>query len=149
MRVVRVDVMLAEQLYQQINGKIVTIPEVSILTHLHGKNAVLNVQPLPKDWQPENEREKRMVKGDQNEERERLRAEYGINRKTGVLVADEVFPGAIAKLPDTLAEIGMDPSTLAANMREKAKQLMAAAERMETSEDPDADTKPSAKTKAA
>lgn len=135
MRVVTIDVMIGGELTQQLHGKTVTIPEVAILQKLHGPNSIYNVRPTPKDWMPENEREKRMVKGDQNDERDRLRAEYGINRKTHVLVADEVFPGAVTRLPDTLAEIGMDPVTMAANMREKAKQLLAAADLMETSDE--------------
>lgn len=161
MRVVLCDLMVNGEIHMQLNNKLVTIPELAILRHIHGKDAVYNIRPTPKTltqavrdkdnketgetreipWAPMNDHEKRMVKSDQNEERDRLRKQYGRDRATQQIIADIVFPGAIARLPDTLEEIGMSPKDMAANMRAKAQALMDAAEAMEAGDDPAKKTK--------
>lgn len=154
MKVVLIDLMNGGEIFQQLHGKLVTIPEIAILRHIHGPDAVYNVRPLPKTvpkivrdkegretdevvqvpWEPTSVHEKTLMRNDQNAERDRLRKTYGRDRGTQQLIADIVFPGAVAKLPDTLEEIGMSPADMAANMRAKAKALMEAAEAMEASE---------------
>ena len=155
MHVVLIDMMLNGEIHQQLNSKLVTIPELAILRHIHGKDAVYNVRPVPKTmtqlvrdkegketgeireipWAPTNTHEKALVANSQNEERDRLRKTYGRERNGHNLIADIVFPGAIVKLPDTLEEIGMSPADMAASMRRKAQELLDAAEAMVAGED--------------
>lgn len=161
MRVVLIDMMVNGEIHMQLNGKLVTIPEIAILAHIHGKDAVYNIRPVPKTltqlvrdkegketgetrevpWVPMNDHEKMLVKNDQNAERDRLRKVYGRDRASQQLIADIVFPGAIAKLPDTLEEIGMSPKDMAATMRAKAQALIEAADAMEAGDDPAKKTK--------
>ncbi|TXH12656.1 MAG: hypothetical protein E6R03_12525 [Hyphomicrobiaceae bacterium] len=164
MKVVYCDLMVNGEIHMQVPDKLVTIPELAILRHIHGAGSIYNVRPTPKTltrtvrdpvsgeetlkevpWAPMNDSEKAMVKADQNAERDRLRKTYGRNRSTQILIADEVFPGAVVRLPDTLDEIGMSPVQMADDMRKKAQALMDAADAMEAGEE----TKKSGKKEAA
>lgn len=72
--------------------RIVTPAEVPILRLIHGDDAVVNVVP------------KEAIKRTNAEEVERLKAFYGEE------LFAKVFPGALPKLPDTLAEVGVAPA---------------------------------------
>lgn len=132
MRLCKVDVQLRGELYQQLVGKLVTIPEIMVLKAQHGETSVFNVVPVPDNYEPRNKHEAEMKATDQHSERERLKRIYGINREDGGKYwADIVFPGSLAKLPDTLEGIGMDANSQAKTMREKAAELLANAKKLE------------------
>ena len=69
-----------------------TPPEIAVLRHIHGQDAVINILPV------------RVDKRGHATERARLEGIYGEK------VVAELFPGAMAKLPSLLKDIGLGPS---------------------------------------
>ena len=74
--------------------RIVTPAEIPLLRHIHGDDAVVNVEA------------KESIKRTNAEEVERLKAFYGSD------LFAKVFPGALPKLPETLAEVGAAPEVV-------------------------------------
>lgn len=89
MEYAKVTVRLAGSLENTVT-KEVSIPEIPILKHIHGHDAVVEVSKT------------RIDEIDQVTERDRLDKVYG----TPVL--EKLFPGVTSKLPTTLVEIGLE-----------------------------------------
>jgi hypothetical protein len=68
--------------------RIVTPAEIPLLRHIHGDDAVINIEA------------KDNIKRTNAEEVERLKGFYGDE------LFAKVFPGALPKLPETLVEVG-------------------------------------------
>lgn len=112
MQVCTVSVNLAGNQNSQVIGKVVTVPEIQLLQHIHGKDAVFDIVPVD---------ETNRVP---QEEIERLQQTYGPDKFAAV------FTGAFPKLPQTLAEIGMDVEEQATNLEAKAKKMLEDVQRL-------------------
>ncbi len=130
MKLFQATIMLRGELFQ-VPGKVVTAAEILLLQQIHGKTAVVGIVPVPDGYKPENTREQRLLAGGSADERERLRLDYGRNPESKKPWADEVWPGSIVKMPNSLAEIGMDAASQAKNLREGAAKMMEEAKRLE------------------
>lgn len=84
-----VEIRLAGSLENTVR-KEVTAPEIAVLKAIHGHDAVVNIK------------KSRTVSVEQSVERARLEKNYG-----EVAIA-RFFPGVTAKLPSTLAEVGVE-----------------------------------------
>lgn len=130
MRLFTCTVMLRGELFQQVPDKIVTAAEILLLQTIHGKTAVFGIVPVDEKYKPQNKREEEMLKNGSGEERERLRLNYGRNPESKKPWADEVWPGSIVKMPNSLAEIGMDAASQASALEEAAKKMLEEAKRL-------------------
>jgi len=116
-----------------VANKLVTVPEIAVLTRIHGEGSVTGVRPAKLD--PDDERNDRALEG----ERERLRAVYdGAGTDDAGSVVDHLW-GPMARLPTTLAEIGIDPRIAADEMRRKAAEMAAAADTLQDEAPPPED----------
>ena len=89
MEYANVEVRLAGSLENTVR-KEVTAPEIAVLKALHGHDAVVNIK------------RSRVANTEQGVERARLEKNYG------EAVIGKFFPGVTAKLPSTLAEVGVE-----------------------------------------
>ena len=106
-----------------VTNKLVSVPEIRLLQAIHGEDAVVDIVPL----------ENRAVTSEA--ERERLRLAYepkNVEEQAGVV--NRVF-GPMGALPQTLTQIGLDPKAEARALRDKAKSLLAAADKVEQAEE--------------
>jgi len=94
---VKCKVFLAGDRNHQVHIPDATVAEAVVLEHIHGSGSVTDVKPT------------RMGKEEHSEERERLRRKYhpkaGEDRRS---IVDSLFPGANAKLPISLKDIGVE-----------------------------------------
>lgn len=91
----------------------VTAAEIAVLRAIHGEDAVTDIQPVPDKVANQD-----TVKRGQRAELARLRAIYG--RATdgeNNVVLDMLFPGAAARVFETIDELDLDPSFFAAKDR--------------------------------
>jgi hypothetical protein len=106
MQICKVSVNLGGKTAHQVIGKLVTVPEIQVLQHIHGVESVFDI----------------VLEGEIHrlpaEEIERLSHSY--TPKT----VKEVFPGVAPKLPQVLADIGLDIENLAQNLEAKAKEML-------------------------
>lgn len=114
MQVCTCSVNLAGRQGEQVVGKIVTVPELRLIQHIHGASAVTEVVPVSE------------VQRDPAEEIERLQMLYGEGH------FKQVFPGAFPKLPTTLEEIGTDLKAQADALRAEAERLQANAKKLDS-----------------
>lgn len=85
----------------------VTAAEIAVLLAIHGDSSVSEITPAAKDIDRTN-----------RGELARLKAIYGNARdEAGNLVVDQLFPGAAARVFETLDELGLDKSLFAAKDR--------------------------------
>ena len=89
MEYANVEVRLAGSLENTVR-KEVSAPEIAVIKALHGHDAVVNIK------------RSRVAQVDQASERDRLGKFYGDE------VIAKFFPGVTAKLPATLAEVGVE-----------------------------------------
>lgn len=89
MEYANVEVRLAGSLENTVR-KEVSAPEIAVIKALHGHDAVVNIK------------RSRVAQVDQASERDRLGKFYGDE------VIAKFFPGVTAKLPSTLAEVGVE-----------------------------------------
>jgi hypothetical protein len=89
MEYANVEIRLAGSLENTVR-KEVTAPEIAILKAIHGHDAVVNIK------------KSRSASVEQGAERSRLEKHYG------EAAIARFFPGVTAKLPSTLAEVGVE-----------------------------------------
>lgn len=103
-----------------VTNKVVTIPEIAVLQHLHGRDAVRDIVPFEK-----------IEDFDDAQERERLFLTYeAIAREEERGFIDRLFPTS-QLLPTSLRKIGVDPASAAAAIRKRAALLEAQAKQLE------------------
>ena len=98
----------------------VSAAEIALLTAIHGEAAVKEIEPCtaPEDAEPHNRGELR-----------RLREKYGRAKDDNDnSVVDVLYPGAAARVFDTLDELGIDESFYKAEARVKAAPAKKAVE---------------------
>jgi hypothetical protein len=106
MQLSNVEVRLGGNVLHTVPKMGVTPAEIVVLQHIHGEGSVVNVRPTGKT-----------SRATHGQEFARLSALYdrrggGFAAKPGdepETIMGRLFPGAIKKLPETLAEIGMEP----------------------------------------
>lgn len=98
-----------------VTGKIVTIPEIAILRHLHGGDAV--------DITGKGEE----IARSDAEERDRLRKRYDNPTPDATPLVDQLFGGPLGRLPTRLSQIGVDVQAQAAHLAAQAQAMAAAA----------------------
>lgn len=111
-----------------VTNKPVTIPEVAVLQHLFGRDAVSDITPVG-------------VIEDFNDadERERLFLTYeAVAREEERGFIDRLFPQS-QLLPTSLRQIGVDPKTAAAAIRARAAALEAQAAQLDAAPKGDLD----------
>lgn len=98
-----IELRLAGNLQHVVPKQDVTPAEILILREIHGPDAVVNIRP------------KKMDKRSHGAEWERLVARYGKNGQSAgpggsSVLLDNLFPGAVKRLPVSLAEINASVS---------------------------------------
>jgi hypothetical protein len=120
----RCKITVAMSITTVVTNKIVTVPEIAVLQHLHGKDAIRDITmfDIVEDF-------------DNDVERERLFMTYeAVAREEERGFIDRLFPVA-SLLPTTLRQIGIDPQRAIRAMREQAEKLAAQADEMEAAAD--------------
>lgn len=117
-----------------VTNKLASVPEIRVLKHLHGEDAVLDIRPVyhydPTSTDPRGRPDVHAPDLDpvgpwsDEAERQRLSQEYegagGAMDETAGLVA-KLF-GPFAELPKRLAQIGIDPRIEARRLRAEAEK---------------------------
>lgn len=119
-----VSVLLGGSPAHVVTGKIVSVPEIRLLQTIHGEDAVTDIVP----------HENRATTSDA--ERERLKLAYEPSQvEEQRNIVSRVF-GPMGPLPQRLIDIGIDPHAEAASMKQRAQELIAAADKLENEDDP-------------
>ena|SRR3569623_1247944 len=84
----------------------VTVAEIAVLGHIHGRDAIFDVEPLGEE------------EVDNREELARIKHTYGGARDNdGRSMVEQVYPGAAARLFERLKDLGLDESQFKALKR--------------------------------
>jgi hypothetical protein len=127
MRQYTVNVRLNGKLNHVQTGKVVTIPEIAVLQHVHGSDAV---QITGKSTD---------VARNDGDERERLRRRYDQPSPDAEPIVDRLFGGPLGRLPTKLVDIGVDPQAQSAALAEQARQMADAATSFADEDPPEAE----------
>lgn len=109
-------------------GKVVTIPEIAVLRHVHGTDAVSITGKAPAaTTKVDGMSERPRTDAD---ERERLRKIYDRPTPDSEPITDKLF-GPLAKLPTRLSDVGVDAASQAKELAAQAAALTAAAQSLQ------------------
>lgn len=120
-----VTVRLGASLLHTVTNKIVSVPEIQVLKHIHGHDAVVDIVPYGRGAiDPESRQFVADALYSHEEERERLRVTYELNNNNeeALGLVGKLF-GLMGPLPERLRDINIDPRAEAKRVRAEADSL--------------------------
>lgn len=107
MQLSNVEVRLAGNVLHTVPKMGVTPAEIVVLQHIHGEGSVVDIRPTGKNSRHTHQQEFARLSGLYDRP---VASGFGAKPgEEGETILSRLFPGALKKLPETLADIGMDP----------------------------------------